>query len=135
MDGHGMAHPRRMGIATQFGITVDAPTMGCAKNILTGEFEPLAQTKGSFQYIIDKDEKIGMVYRSRDHVKPIFISPGHKVSFEDIRTMIAQCLARYKLPETTRQAHRTVNKLRKREWKPGYWENNSIMPQGSLRIR
>lgn len=123
LDGHGLAHPRRMGIATQFGITVDTSTMGCAKNILTGEHEPLAQTKGSFQYINDKDEKIGIVYRSRDNVKPIFISPGNKVSFDDTREIIAKCLTRYKLPETTRQVHNTVNSLRKGELEPGFWEN------------
>lgn len=122
MDGHGLAHPRRMGIATQFGITVDTPTMGCAKNILTGEYKPLAGNKGDFQYITDGNEKIGIVYRSRKNVKPIFISPGNKVSFDDTRSIIAQCLTRYKLPETTRQVHQSVNRLRKGEWKAGYYK-------------
>lgn len=122
MDGHGLAHPRRMGIATQFGITVDTPAMGCAKNILTGVHKPLNENKGDFQYITDGDEKIGIVYRSRKNVKPIYISPGHNVSFDDTRAIIAQCLTRYKLPETTREVHHAVNMLRKGEWEAGFYE-------------
>ena len=123
LDGHGIAHPRRMGIATQFGITVDQPTVGCAKNVLTGHFRNLGKSRGSFEYLIDDDEKVGMVYRSRDNVKPVFISPGHKVSFADARAIVERCLTGYKLPETTRQVHSAVNKLRKGEWKEGYREN------------
>jgi deoxyribonuclease V len=128
LDGHGLAHPRRMGIATQFGITVDHPTMGCAKNILVGHHDKLKAAKGSFQYIeADKsNEKIGIVYRSRNKVKPIFISPGHKVSFADCRAIIEQCLTKFKLPETTRQAHMAVNKLRRGELEAGYWENPEL---------
>jgi deoxyribonuclease V len=122
LTGHGLAHPRRMGLATQFGITVDHPAIGCAKNILTGEFKEVAAAKGSFQYIIDNNERIGMVYRSQTNVNPIFISPGNSVSFKDTRSIIEQCLMRFRLPETMRQARAAVKKLQKGEWKPGYWE-------------
>lgn len=127
VDGHGIAHPRRMGIATQFGIAVGKPTIGCAKNILTGKYDEPEQSRGSFSAILDKGEKIGLVYRSRDKVKPIFISPGHKVDFEDTRNIIEQCLTGYKHPETTRQAHQAVNKLRKGELEEGYWENERFV--------
>lgn len=126
VDGHGIAHPRRMGIATQFGVTVDHPTIGCAKKILTGNFNNLQKEQGAFEYITENSAKIGMAYRSRARVNPVFISPGHKVSFEDSRAIIDQCLTGYKLPETTRQAHQAVNKLRRGEVEPGYWENPEI---------
>lgn len=123
VDGHGIAHPRRMGIASQFGVAVDHPTIGCAKNILTGTHADLDQARGSFEYIMERDQRIGMAYRSRKKVNPVYISPGHKVSFEDSRVLFEQCLTGYKLPETTRQAHAAVNKLRRGEVEAGYWEN------------
>lgn len=120
MDGHGLAHPRRMGIATHFGIITDQPAIGCAKNNLTGNYEEPDSEKGSFNYIEEDGERIGMVLRSRTNVNPIFISPGHKVSFKDTREIVMQCLTKYKLPETTRKAHDLVNRLRRGEVEPGY---------------
>lgn len=120
LDGHGIAHPRRMGLATHFGITVDQPTIGCAKNKLTGDFEEPDPEKGSYRYITDEGKRIGIVLRSRTDVKPIFVSPGHKVSFRDSREIIMRCLSRYKLPETTRESHDLVNRLRRGETEPGY---------------
>lgn len=123
LDGHGLAHPRRMGIATHFGILTDHPTIGCAKNRLTGEYEEPGNEKGNFSYLRDESrEKIGVVYRSRTNVNPIYISQGYKVSFEDTIRVVHQSLSKYKLPETTRAAHRLVNELRKGEIKEGYWE-------------
>ncbi len=122
MDGHGIAHPRRMGIATHFGIIENQPTIGCAKNNLTGHYEEPESEKGSYRYISDDGERIGMVLRSRTNVKPIFISPGHNVSFRQSREIVMQCLSKYKLPETTRMAHDLVNRLRRGEIKPGYVE-------------
>lgn len=124
LDGHGLAHPRRMGIATHFGILEDHPTIGCAKNVLAGTYEEPASTKGSFSYLHDKNEKIGMAFRSRTNVNPIYISPGHKVNFEDTIDVILQSLSKYKLPETTRAAHRLVNELRRGEIEEGYRESN-----------
>lgn len=122
MDGHGLAHPRRMGIAMHFGIIADQPTIGCAKNILTGDFEEPDSEKGSFSYIKEDGERIGIALRSRSNVNPIFVSPGHKVSFRDSREIVMQCLTKYKLPETTRSAHDLVNRLRRGETEPGYVE-------------
>ncbi len=122
MDGHGIAHPRRMGIATHFGILADHPTIGCAKKVLTGSYEEPDGEKGSFSYLTDGEERIGMALRSRTNVNPVFISPGHNVSFEECRDIVMGCLSKYKLPETTRVAHDLVNMLRRGDVKPGYSE-------------
>ncbi len=113
LDGHGIAHPRRMGIATHFGIEADHPTIGCAKNILTGSHSKLGNKKGATADLTDEDEKIGFALRSRSNVNPIFISPGHNLSFEDAYSIIMNTLTKYKLPRTTRLAHQWANKLRK----------------------
>jgi len=122
LDGHGIAHPRRMGIATHFGIEIDHPTIGCAKNILVGSYGELPVAKGSFVDIKDGDDKIGIVLRSRTNVNPIYVSPGHKLSFNDACSIIMQTLTKYKLPRTTRLAHQWANKLRKGEVEAGYYE-------------
>lgn len=126
MDGHGLAHPRRMGIATHFGIEVGKPTIGCAKNILTGTHEELEVEKGATADLIvedeDKEEKVGFALRSRTKVNPVYISPGHKLSFDDAYSIIMKALTKYKLPKTTRLAHQYANRLRKGEIKPGYFE-------------
>lgn len=122
LDGHGIAHPRRMGIATHFGVLTDHPTIGCAKNVLTGTYEEPKTEKGSYSFLMEGKEKIGMVLRSRTNVNPIFISPGHKTTFEDTMDVVMKALSKYKLPETTRAAHRLVNELRKGEIDEGYVE-------------
>lgn len=122
LDGHGLAHPRRMGVATHFGIEIDCPAIGSAKNILTGTHEELPTQKGAHVPLKDGEEQVGIALRSRTNVKPIYISPGHRISFEDTYSVIMQTLSRYKLPETTRQAHVWANKLRKGECEAGYME-------------
>lgn len=122
MDGHGIAHPRRLGIATHFGILTGHPTVGCAKNKLSGEYRQPGPEKGNFAWLREKGEKIGMVLRSRTRVNPIFVSPGHKTDFKTSRQIVAKALTRYKLPETTRMAHRLVNELRTGEIEEGYVE-------------
>jgi len=122
LDGHGIAHPRRMGIATHFGILADHPTVGCAKNVLTGEYEEPGEEKGAHSWLLDGGEKIGTVLRSRTGVKPVFVSPGHKTDIESARKIVEMAVTRYKLPETTRTAHRLVNELRKGEVQEGYRE-------------
>ncbi|MGD8426262.1 MAG: deoxyribonuclease V [Balneolaceae bacterium] len=120
LDGHGIAHPRRMGIATHFGIEADHPTVGCAKNVLIGTADELPDEKGAYVDLKDGDEKIGMVLRSRSNVKPIYVSPGHKLSFGDAYSVIMRALTKYKLPQTARLAHLWANKLRKGEVDAGY---------------
>lgn len=122
MDGHGLAHPRRMGIATHFGIEVDHPTMGCAKNILIGTHQEVGMEKGATSDLMDEGEKVGLVLRSRTNVNPVYISPGHKLSFKNTYDILMQVLTKYKLPKTTRLAHRWANKLRKGDVESGYFE-------------
>ena len=122
LDGHGIAHPRRMGIATHFGIEVDHPTVGCAKNVLTGDYTQPGRKKGEYADLVDGNEKVGMVLRSRTDVNPVFVSPGHQCSFEDAYAVVMKSLSKYKLPQTSRLAHRWANTLRKGEAEPGYTE-------------
>lgn len=122
LDGHGIAHPRRMGIATHFGIEIDHPTIGCAKNILTGSLGELGIQKGDKADLMDGDEKIGIALRSRTNVNPIYVSPGYKCSFDDAYGIVMQALTKYKLPKTSRLAHQWANRLRKGEVREGYQE-------------
>ncbi len=108
-DGQGVAHPRRLGIASHLGVLLDLPTIGVAKSRLVGSHEEVGEEKGSWQPLLDGDELIGCVLRSRSRVKPLYISPGHRVGFETARQMVLACTTRYRLPETTRWAHRLAS--------------------------
>jgi len=101
-DGQGIAHPRRMGIAAHLGVILDLPTIGVAKSRLIGEHDELATEKGNWQPLRDRDEIIGAVLRSRTNVKPLYISPGHKISLPTALHYVMGCLTQYRLPETTR---------------------------------
>jgi len=111
-DGHGIAHPRRMGIATHFGLLTGAPSIGCAKRNLTGEYEEPELKRGNYQPIRDGEETIGYALCTKDGIKPVFVSPGHLCGMKDSRNVTLHCARGYKLPEPTRQAHLLVNKLR-----------------------
>ncbi|MBN2005318.1 MAG: deoxyribonuclease V [Anaerolineae bacterium] len=103
-DGHGIAHPRRLGIASHVGLLVDIPAIGCAKRRLCGKYVEPDRAQGNFAYLRDGDEIIGAVLRTRTGVKPVFISVGHRVNLpEAIQCMLA-CTRGYRLPEPTRQA-------------------------------
>ncbi len=80
VDGQGIAHPRRLGVASHFGLLVDVPTIGVAKSRLCGDFLPLHQDVGAVQPLFDNDEQLGWVWRSKIRCNPLFISPGHRVS-------------------------------------------------------
>jgi deoxyribonuclease V len=105
-DGQGLAHPRRLGLACHLGVILDLPTIGVAKSLLIGKHDALPLTKGSWVPLIDRDETIGAVLRSRDRVKPIYISIGNKVSLPRAIDLVLNCLTKYRLPETTRWADR-----------------------------
>ena len=111
IDGQGIAHPRRLGLASHLGLFLNTPTIGCAKSRLIGTFDEPNPEKGSYSWLYDKDEKIGAVLRTRTGVKPLFISPGHLCSFEDAIYYTLACTTKYRLPEPTRIAHQTVGKL------------------------
>lgn len=104
VDGHGIAHPRRMGIAAHLGVHLDWPTIGVAKKRLTGKYEMPGPLKGAHTKLMAGTEQIGVVLRSRDHVKPLFVAPGHRVSMETALALTLQALSRHKLPEPTRIA-------------------------------
>lgn len=104
VDGQGIAHPRRMGIAAHLGVLLDMPSLGVAKSCLTGKFILPGLHKGDQTPLIADNEQIGVVLRSKDNVKPLFISPGHRISLATAVELTLQCLTRYRLPEPTRLA-------------------------------
>jgi deoxyribonuclease V len=122
VDGHGIAHPRRLGIATHFGLASGVPTIGVAKKKLVGNYTEPELTAGSYTELTHHNETIGYVYRSKNKVKPLYISPGNRTSLNDVLNLIRQTSGKYRLPEPTRQAHLLVNQLRRAEIKPGYKE-------------
>lgn len=114
LDGQGTAHPRGMGLACHAGLTFGVPTFGCAKSILVGTHGLLAEQRGATAPLIYKQATVGMAVRTRDHVKPVYVSPGDHL---DLPTAVALVLrltpdGHYRLPETTRRAHKLVNALR-----------------------
>lgn len=115
MDGHGIAHPRRLGIATHFGLVTGSHTLGCAKKKLVGRFEEPADEKESISPLYHQKELIGWAMRSRKGTKPIFISPGNGMSGEDALSITRACLGKYRIPEPTRLAHNLVNSFRRGE--------------------
>lgn len=119
LDGQGIAHPRRLGIASHFGLLTDMPTIGCAKKVLVGQFTMPKLQAGSSSPLMHKEEQVGVVLRTRQNVKPMFISPGHKISFVESVEIVLQCTSKYRLPEPTRRAHLLVNQLRRGEVEPG----------------
>ncbi len=104
-DGQGIAHPRRMGIASHLGVITGLPSIGVAKSRLIGTYEPVGKNRGNWSPLLDKEEIIGAVLRTRTKVKPLFISPGHRVSLKTAIRMTMACCTKYRLPETTRCAH------------------------------
>jgi len=113
LDGHGIAHNRRFGVASHFGILADIPTIGCAKKIFVGTHQELSEEARNMVGIYDKNELLGAVLRSRSKVKPIYISVGHRITLPDALRIIQQCITKYRLPEPTRQAHLIANELRR----------------------
>jgi deoxyribonuclease V len=106
IDGHGIAHPRRFGIACHIGLLLDVPSIGCAKTLLLGEYDEPCPEQGGFSYLKDQEEIIGAVLRTRSNVKPVFVSIGHKVNLKDSIKFVLNCCCGYRLPETTRRADR-----------------------------
>lgn len=108
VDGQGIAHPRRFGLACHLGLILDIPTIGCAKSRLCGEYIEPDKEKGSFSHIIDNDEIIGMALRTRTNVSVVYISIGHRISLDSAQKITLSCCPKYRLPETTRFAHKAA---------------------------
>lgn len=114
-DGIGIAHPRRLGIASHLGVLLDIPTLGCAKSVLTGVYEEPENVQGAFSYLYDRRDRseiLGAALRTKVNVKPVFISAGHKITLEDSLRLVMASVRKHKLPEETRLAHNTVNEYR-----------------------
>lgn len=108
-DGQGIAHPRRFGIASHLGLLCDIPSIGVAKTRLTGEHGLVPEGRGEWAPLMDRGEVVGAVLRSRVGVRPLYISIGHRVSLETAIDYVMACVTRYRLPETTRWAHRLAS--------------------------
>ena len=112
VDGHGVAHPRRLGVASHFGLLVDVPTIGVAKQRLCGTFISPDAAPGSCQPLMDNDQKLGWVLRSKVRCNPLFISTGHRISQDSALQWVQNCLRGYRLPEPTRWADAVASRRR-----------------------
>lgn len=108
VDGQGMAHPRRFGIACHLGVHLDIPTIGCAKSRLVGEHDQLGNALGSQTEVIDKGQVVAIVLRTKGGSRPIYVSVGHKVDLPTAATLVMSCVRGYRQPEPTRLAHRAA---------------------------
>lgn len=105
VDGQGMAHPRRFGVACHLGLTAGVPTIGCAKSRLTGRWEGLAAERGASAPLMDRGEVIGAAVRTRTGVSPVYVSVGHRIDLETAIALTLGCCRKHRLPEPTRLAH------------------------------
>jgi deoxyribonuclease V len=126
LDGQGLAHPRRFGIACHFGLLTGLPTIGCAKTVLVGKYDEPDERAGSYSPMTHKGETVGAAVRTKDRVAPVYVSPGHlidlpgaiKLALRYVRGYQASdaflpSKSKYRIPEPTRQAHLLVNELRR----------------------
>ncbi len=111
-DGHGYAHPRRFGLACHLGLFLDVPALGCAKSCLVGEYDPPELNRGTSTPLKQDGEEIGQVLCTRDDVKPVFVSPGHRITMEQAREVVMKSGAGYKLPEPQRRADLAVRRVK-----------------------
>lgn len=114
-DAQGLAHPRRMGLASHLGLFLDVPSVGCAKSRLVGTHEEPDQEKGSATDLVHRGEVIGRVVRTRSGVSPVYVSVGNRIDLQSAVDLVLACSPKYRLPETTRQAHNAANRLRRGE--------------------
>ena len=108
VDGQGIAHPRRMGLASHLGLFLAVPTIGCAKSRLCGSHEEPGNERGDYAELFDNDEVIGAVVRTRSRVKPVYVSIGHKIDLAASINLVLRCCRGYRLPEPTRLAHQAA---------------------------
>ena len=108
VDGQGIAHPRRLGIAAHLGLFFDIPTIGCAKSRLCGTHKEPALEPGNYEELVDKNENIGVVLRTKYNTNPVYISIGNKIAIEDAIFWVMRCCRGYRLPEPIRLAHQAA---------------------------
>ena len=112
-DGHGLAHPRRFGLACHLGVLTGTPAVGCAKSVLVGEHREIALPRGSQGPLDHRGERVGTVLRTRDRVRPVFVSIGHRMDLESAVGLVLACAIGFRLPEPIRRADRLVSRARK----------------------
>ncbi|MFO7773209.1 MAG: deoxyribonuclease V [Dehalococcoidia bacterium] len=105
VDGQGIAHPRRLGLATHLGLFLDVPTVGCAKSILCGRHQPVGEDSGSHAELLHNGELVGAALRTKSGVRPIYVSVGHRIDLASALEWVMKCCRGYRLPEPTRLAH------------------------------
>ncbi|PNS09731.1 deoxyribonuclease V [Solilutibacter silvestris] len=118
IDGHGIAHPRRLGIAAHFGVITGLPSIGVAKSVLVGAARPLHDTRGAHTPLRDKGEQIGWILRSKPGCLPLIVSPGHRVSMAAAPELVMRFATHYRLPEPTRLADRLASRRDERRHRP-----------------
>jgi len=117
-DGQGIAHGRRMGIATHMGILLNKPTIGCAKSRLVGTFEEPGADRGCYEPLVHGGENVGAVLRTRKQVRPIFVSPGTGISLNTSINIVMRCLDGYRIPKPTREADHYVGSIKRKPRAP-----------------
>lgn len=115
VDGQGTAHPRGLGSASHLGLHVDVPTVGCAKSKLVGTHEPLGRPKGEFRWLFHNGRRVGAVVRTREGVRPLYVSPGNRIGLKGAIEVVLQCLGRFRVPEPLRRAHMLVQASKRKE--------------------
>ncbi len=114
-DGQGIAHPRGLGLASHLGLLTGKPTIGCAKKRLVGQFSEPGQHRGDYSLLLYKGKKVGAVLRTKEKIRPLFVSPGYAIEIEGSVRIVLDCGGQYRIPEPIREAHLLVNKLRQKE--------------------
>ena len=122
VDGHGISHPRRLGVASHFGLLADVPTIGVAKKRLCGKFELTGAEPGALAPLMDKGEQLAWVWRSKARCNPLFISTGHRVSLDSALAWVQRCTRGYRLPEPTRWADAVASR------RPAFQRWQAIQP-------
>lgn len=112
-DGHGVAHPRRFGLACHLGVVLDVPAIGCGKSRLLGEHESVEEVRGSKSLLLDKSELVGHVLRTQENIKPVYVSVGHRIDIDTASEWILKLSPKYRLPETTRMSDQLVKRYAK----------------------
>lgn len=112
-DGHGLAHPRRFGLACHGGLRLDVVAVGCAKSVLVGEHDEPGSGKGARSELVHEGEVVGLALRTRDGVRPVLVSPGHRIDRRAAAELVLSTCPRYRIPEPIRRADRLVGRLRR----------------------
>ena len=114
-DGHGIAHPRRLGIASHAGLWLNRPTLGCGKSVLVGKYDEPTPERGAWSPMTYRGEVVGAALRTKNKVNPVYVSPGHLIDLDTSRDLMLRCDGGYRIPEPTRRAHNLVNAVRRGE--------------------